>query len=236
MLTSGFKLSGRFVIEGGIPPGNNSWAPFPVISIARDHEIMDMPTGFISQHLNTAKPDGSFSIGSVPPGDFRVILRQLPPNRYIQSMRMGNADVLSNGLQITGPPDSMLEIVIGTRAGRIDGSVVNSRNEGLANRTVVLVPDIRLRQRDDLYKAVSTNNAGRFQMRGIAPGDYKLFAWENVRTMPGRIRASSRLTKTPADSASVSTKPQQPPCGLKSFSTRVGSRVPLRRERVGPPS
>jgi hypothetical protein len=97
-------------------------------------------------------------------------------------MRMGNADVLSDGLHISGPPDVMLEIVIGSNAGRIEGSVVNSRNEVLANRTVVLVPEVRLRQRSDLYQVVSTNSAGRFQIEGIAPGDYKLFAWENVET------------------------------------------------------
>jgi hypothetical protein len=141
---------------------------------------MDMPAGFISRNLTLANPDGSFTLQSVPPGDFRVILRQLPARGYIKSMRMGGADVLNDGLQVSGPPDSILEIVIGTNAGSIDGSVVNSRNEVLANRSVVLVPDIRFRQRSDLYKVVSTNNAGRFRMQGIAPGDYKLFAWENV--------------------------------------------------------
>lgn len=87
---------------------------------------------------------------------------------------MGNADVLNDGLHVSGPPDSALEIIIGTNSGSIEGSVVNSRNEVLANRTVVLAPDVRLRQRSDLYKVASTNNAGRFRMQDIAPGDYKL--------------------------------------------------------------
>ena len=182
VMTSGFKLSGRFVMEGGVPSGNNSWTAFPVVSIARDMEVMDMPTGFISRNLTSANADGSFTIQAVPPGDFRVILRRLPARAYIKSMRMGSADVLNDGLRVSGPPDGILEIVIGTNAGRIEGAVVNSRNEVLANRTVALVPDIRLRQRNDLYKAVSTNNAGRFRMEGITPGDYKLFAWENVET------------------------------------------------------
>jgi hypothetical protein len=182
VMTSGFKLSGRFELEGSLPSGNRSRLSFPAISIARDLEVADMPSGFISRNLNMANADGSFAIQTVPPGDFRVILRRLPADGYVKSMRMGNADVLNDGLHISGPPDIMLEIVIGTNAGRIEGSVVNARDEVLANRTVVLVPDVRLRQRSDLYKVVSTNNAGRFQMQGIAPGDYKLFAWENVET------------------------------------------------------
>jgi hypothetical protein len=72
--------------------------------------------------------------------------------------------------------------VIGANAGRIEGAVVNARLEPLSNRTVVLVPDVRLRQRSDLYKIVSTDRAGRFRMQGVAPGDYKLFAWEDVET------------------------------------------------------
>jgi hypothetical protein len=59
---------------------------------------------------------------------------------------------------------------------------VNTRNEPLSNRTVVLVPDIRRRQRSDLYKVVSTDSAGRFRMQNLSPGDYKLFAWESVET------------------------------------------------------
>jgi hypothetical protein len=180
VMTSGFKLSGRFVLESSLPSTNRSRFSFPVISIARDPDVMD--AGFISRHLNSANIDGSFAIQTVPPGDFRVVLRQLPADSYVKAMRMGNADVLNDGLHISGPPDSMLEIVIGTNAGDIEGSVVNSRNEVLANRTVVLIPDVRLRQRSDLYKVVSTNNVGRFEMQGIAPGDYKLFAWENVET------------------------------------------------------
>jgi hypothetical protein len=59
------------VIEGSVPSGDNSRLSFPAISIARDLEVMDMPAGFISRNLILANPDGSFTLQSVPPGDFR---------------------------------------------------------------------------------------------------------------------------------------------------------------------
>ena len=31
-----------------------------------------------------------------------------------------------------------------------------------------------------LYKSQSTDQYGRFDLRGIAPGDYKLFTWDEV--------------------------------------------------------
>jgi protocatechuate 3,4-dioxygenase beta subunit len=179
-MTSSFKLSGRFVMDGSTRSGNNSQTSFPRLgSLLRDPEVLGLFSGFPS--FNLADADGSFTIDGIVPGDFRLTFR-LAPENYVKSMRTGNADVLNDGLHISGPPDTMLEVVLGGNAGRIEGSVVNTRNEPLSNRTVVLVPDIRLRQRSDLYRVVSTDNAGRFRMQGITPGDYKLFAWENVET------------------------------------------------------
>ena len=95
---------------------------------------------------------------------------------------MGNADILNDGLHLNARPENPIEVVVGLNAGAIEGTVVNARQELLANRTVVLVPDVRLRQRSDLYRNVSTNTNGRFQIKGLTPGTYKLFAWERVES------------------------------------------------------
>jgi hypothetical protein len=44
---------------------------------------------------------------------------------------------------------------------------------------VVLISD-RFRDRRDLLKTATTDQNGDFTLRGIAPGDYKLFAWEEI--------------------------------------------------------
>jgi hypothetical protein len=64
----------------------------------------------------------------------------------------------------------------------VSGTVVGARQEALPNRTVVLVPDVRLRYRSDLYKTAATDSSGSFRLQGIPPGDYVLFAWNNVET------------------------------------------------------
>jgi hypothetical protein len=168
-----FKLSGRFLMEGGS-------RSYPRIAdLIRDPQVVGMVRGGFSYNPPAAA-DGSFTLDGIAPGDFRVTLQRLPSDGYIKSMRLGNADVLNDGLHISGPPDGLLEIVIGANAGKIEGTVVNVQQQPLANRTVVLVPDFRLRQRADLYKVVPTDNAGHFRMQGVTPGEYKLFAWENV--------------------------------------------------------
>jgi len=46
---------------------------------------------------------------------------------------------------------------------------------GVTQRTVY-----RLRERVDLFKPAMTDASGRFTIRGITPGDYKLFAWTDL--------------------------------------------------------
>jgi hypothetical protein len=41
----------------------------------------------------------------------------------------------------------------------------------------VLIPE-KYRDRTELYKATTTDQTGHFTIRAVAPGDYKLFAWE----------------------------------------------------------
>jgi hypothetical protein len=42
-----------------------------------------------------------------------------------------------------------------------------------------LIPEDARRERRDLFRFVRTNQHGEFIMRGLAPGDYNLVAWEN---------------------------------------------------------
>jgi hypothetical protein len=169
------KLSGRFILEGSSNPGEDG----PRIGqLTRDPEIFGMPPGGPG-FSPPPQPDGAFTLDGVPAGRFRVEVH-LPADAYVKSMRMGDIDVLEDGLQLDRQPENPLEIVIGANAGRIEGSVVNSRQEALPNRTVALIPDAPHRRRADLYKNVATDAAGRYQIHDIPPGDYELFAWENI--------------------------------------------------------
>jgi hypothetical protein len=33
-----------------------------------------------------------------------------------------------------------------------------------------------------MYRVTSTDTQGRFQVAGLPPGDYKIFAWENIES------------------------------------------------------
>jgi len=46
--------------------------------------------------------------------------------------------------------------------------------------TVVLVPAAEKRDQTQLFKTATTDQNGGFSFKAIAPGSYKLFAWENL--------------------------------------------------------
>jgi hypothetical protein len=62
----------------------------------------------------------------------------------------------------------------------------------------VLVPDGN-RSRPELYRNATTDQTGRFTIRGVTPGDYKLFSWEALENNgyfdPDVMRRSEALGK-----------------------------------------
>jgi len=88
--------------------------------------------------------------------------------------------VLADGLHIDGSPSGELEIVLGTDVATVHGSVVNQKQEPMPNAVVAMVPYPIGSGKENLFKNGSTDLSGQFEFRGVAPGDYIVFAWEDV--------------------------------------------------------
>jgi hypothetical protein len=73
----------------------------------------------------------------------------------------------------------VLNVVLSNKGGQIDGTVFDSKRQPVAGIQAVLVPDAQ-RDRADLFRTATTDRSGHFSLRGIAPGDYKVFAWEAI--------------------------------------------------------
>jgi hypothetical protein len=91
--------------------------------------------------------------------------------------------VLSNGEDVTDAgfnPSAagFLSISYRSDGAVLEGTVIDGEGQALAGATAVLIPEEARRERRDLYRFMRTDQAGHFTMRGIAPGDYKLLAWE----------------------------------------------------------
>jgi len=117
--------------------------------------------------------------------------------------------VLDAGLNLAGGgAPSRLEIVLSNAGARVDATVLDDAGQPAAGVRVVLVPEPRLRAHGRLFKDATTDGGGRVSLTGIAPGDYKLFAWEDVEEEAYRDPEYCARTKTAARrSASARAKP-----------------------------
>jgi hypothetical protein len=121
-------------------------------------------------------------MSGVLPGEYRVILAPMPEH-YVKSVSFERNDALSSTITIaeSRSADVVLEVVLSANVARVEGVVTDDRLQPVPGVQAVLVPDSN-RDRPELFKAVTTDRAGRFSMGGVVPGDYKLFAWEALES------------------------------------------------------
>jgi hypothetical protein len=127
----------------------------------------------------TVKPDGAFTLAGVSPGKYRTAVYNLPEGTYLKSVRQGSQEVLDAGLQIAGATVP-LEIVLGSNAPSVTGTVNDSNGKPVPGLAVALVPDAPRRDQYQLYLTGATGDAGTFSFRNITPGNYKVFVLPSV--------------------------------------------------------
>jgi hypothetical protein len=116
--------------------------------------------------------NGSFLMRNVVPETYNLSVA-LPDGYYLKSAKVGETDVLQAGLDLSRGAAGQLELEISGAGGSIEGSVMDDQDRPLAGAHVALVPDARAPLRS---KSTVTDEHGRFQLRGIAPGDYRMYA------------------------------------------------------------
>jgi hypothetical protein len=168
------QVAGRIRVDGPPPEREVNLAAIRV-NLPLDPPIGIPPPGA------AVSADGSFTL-KVPSGTYRVNPVPAQQGTYLKSIRLGNTDILNNGLQIERQPEGAMEIVLGTDVSTIEGRVLDQKQEPIREVTVALVPDISVRKRTDLYRTAPTDTSGKFQLKDVAPGDYKLFAWDGVES------------------------------------------------------
>jgi hypothetical protein len=128
-----------------------------------------------------AKPDaaGRFSSENLLPGEYRLDVHDLPPGVFMIDARLGDRDVSTVFIRILAPQSNELNIRLSAKSGSVHGVVVDSGSKPVPNAVIVLIP-VNESNRSDRYKIATAHGDGRFQIAGIAPGDYNAFSWETL--------------------------------------------------------
>jgi hypothetical protein len=138
--------------------------------------------------------DGTFAVQSVPPGRFRIgAVAGLPPTFYIADIRQGAISVFDAGFDIDSRTPDPVEIIVSSGAGVVDGVVQDGPLKTIAGAVVALVPESSRFENRALFATTTSDSSGRFTLRGVAPGDYRLFAW--VSTPPNAYQNAAFIRK-----------------------------------------
>jgi hypothetical protein len=151
--------------------GNSSLGP------AQARVMLEGSGRSYSSTANAAKQEGGFTIRNVDPGVYRVTL-PMAGDFYVKSVRCGSAQVGGAGLDLSSGVPCDLSVTLSANAGQIDGAVERDSAAASAAVFVTLVPAGSPRD-PSLFRIASADSSGEFHLRGIAPGAYRLFAWED---------------------------------------------------------
>jgi len=168
-LTPGIELKGQVRAEGNgeVSPGA-MWV------------MLEAQSGFPMGRANARlAEDRTFTLENVSADQYTVNVQGLPENFYVKSIRLGDTDGLDTGLDLTRGGSGVLDILISPNGGQVEGTVTGPNQQPPARAMVVIVPELH-REQSSLFKIGGVDQSGHFTIKGIAPGDYKLFAWEQI--------------------------------------------------------
>lgn len=148
------------------------------------------------------KPDGTWTMNGLSPGQYRFTLARPPEGTYVKSVQVTGQDILS-GAAIEASATGV-EIVLAPNAPEVSGTAVDAEGQPVAGATLVLVPDSSKRSQHWLFRTTSSDEQGAFRIPGTTPGDYTVFALQNVEE--GEWHSAEVLQSLSGKGAAVTLK------------------------------
>jgi hypothetical protein len=137
----------------------------------------DIPM-MMGQSSAEVKPDGSFAIPNVVPDIYEITVG-VTQGAYVKSIKFGDAEAQDGRIDLTqgtGP----VTVLLGTDVGEVEGSVKKSNGDPAVRVRVTLIAYGTHLGRSDLSRFAFSDEQGKFHLRNVAPGEYLVFAWEDV--------------------------------------------------------
>ncbi|HET9697102.1 MAG TPA: carboxypeptidase regulatory-like domain-containing protein [Terriglobales bacterium] len=147
----------------------------------RIHVVLVPENGpqFSSGEPGTVDEKLNFKLKGYDEGDYRVTFWGLPEDAYVKSVMSGTQEALVEPLHISGQVKP-LEIVISSNGAHVEGTVTDGEGKTFTAARVVLVPDETHRELREFYNIGSTDQYGKFNLKGVRPGSYTLYAWDKI--------------------------------------------------------
>ena len=173
MISPGVDIPGQLLWEG--KPSLES-GQRPSISLAPEESTVAVWGGG-ETHVDEKN---QFTLKEVPQGTFRLGVNGVSKDCYIKEAQYGENTLPDHVLQTKRSVDGDLRITVSSKGARLTGMVANDESLPVSGVWVVAAPEESKRSLLSLYGAVTTDQYGRYDLRGLAPGKYLVFAWDGV--------------------------------------------------------
>lgn len=170
VLTRGADISGRVTFEGKAAAS----AEETKVSIAsKDEEF-----AFGAQQDDDVEKDGSFAMTEVGDGTYSISIHSKCEDCYTKSVTANGMNLLDTGMVVkSGQGPSSIDIVYSSNTGKASGAVTGADDLPVPGAYVMLIKDEGSRKNIDDTKTATTDQYGKFEIRGVPPGRYKALAW-----------------------------------------------------------
>jgi hypothetical protein len=143
-----------------------------------------------------ADKTGSVLIEYIVPATYTVKVSNLPPDAYLKSVRLGDRELPDRKLTLeAGETIDGLEALVSLDGGRVKGTVFRQDRQLATLATVVAVPRDGAGDLSRSLRTAETDAQGRYAVRGLAPGRYRLLAFDEEGLESGIYRSERFLEK-----------------------------------------
>lgn len=156
-MSPGVPLTGQVFFEE--PGGKRTPAARIQVNLQPD------PVGLPQTALSGTS--GNLKLNSVPKGRYRIQASGGPADSYLSAALAP--------LNVDGP--TTVEIILATTGGSVEGILSDPNGQRYKDGVIALVPD---NGQAHLYRTTLSDQNGAFQLQGIAPGSYRMFAWTEL--------------------------------------------------------
>ena len=162
-------ITGTVRVEGGTIPG------LAELNIRLLSEFREIPQYSARTGI---KPDASFTFEAAAPVAYDISINRIP-GVYLKTVRMGDQPLPQPRIDAAEKLEP-LTVVLGADVGELEGVVKNSKGELVPRAHVDAIPDGDHASRPDFNRSTFSGEKGQFKIADLPPGQYKIFAWENV--------------------------------------------------------
>jgi hypothetical protein len=188
----GIVLTGSFRSEGGDLGLLSSKTPGlkPVISLVEEDPTIGSPP------RRQADAYGKFELPPAQPGRYLIEITGLPDNTYVKNMRYVTGLRVPGQLLEVTRGGGTLDFILSDKAASVGGILRDASGNSLHGDAVSLWPKILPRWNATFgIKSTVTDLNGKFEIGGLAPGEYYVAGWEGEAPNSGVIRIPGLLDR-----------------------------------------